>query len=446
MRKLMITSLVLAVALTSVAVQAKADDDFSSQVRDEIKGYFKDEGLMKVKWKNGLNFETADKKTKLKWGGRVMVDAWFIDDDDMIGVGGYNGTQVESGVEFRRVRLYSSGQIAGITEYKVQMDFAQPNNPVFKDAYFGLKNLDECWGCAFPDLRVGHFKAPFGLEELTSSKYITFMERSAPTNAFAPSRKIGFMVHDSLRGGQLNYGLGWYSLDQDQDDDGEMFFDNGWAVAGRLAWTPWNDCSCPCRFLHVGVGAIYATDIEQQGNGRPRFRARPYTHHTGTRLVSTPRLDGVDDYTIFNFELAFVYGPWSLQGEYFMCNVTSNVHNDPSFSGYYVQGSYWLTGECRPYKKGTFSRVKPCANFLDKDCCGTGGFELAVRYSFLDLNDQAIFGGEQTTITAGVNWHLNPNARIMLNWFTVDVDGGPVLGVGNSESLMGLGMRWQIDF
>ena len=113
-----------------------------------------------------------------------------------------------------------------------------------------------------------------------------------------------------------------------------------------------------------------------------------------------------------------------------------------------MQGSYWITGECRNYGKGKFGRVKPCCNFLDDECCCYGAFELAVRYDFIDLQDANINGGEQGTLVVGVNWHLNPNTRVMLNYFNVDVDGGPLQGgnINNNVDFSGFGIRLQVDW
>ena len=425
---------------------AHADDDMRAMVRDIVQQEMSDSGGLNAKWSSGIRLESADKKFKLKIGGRIMIDHWFIDDDDLDNVGNYRDEQIDSGIEFRRVRLYNSGLIYGNVEYKLQIDFAEPNDPTFKDVYIGITNLDDCFGCLFPSIRVGHFKQPFGLEQLTSSKYITFMERSAATNAFTPGRKYGVMLHDRLMGDQFTWAVSYWLReegDDDVEDDGDADFDEGWGVAARLTYTPWYDCECACRRLHIGAGFVYVTETQDQ---QERFRARPYTHHTDTRLVDTGTMNDVEDWTAFNIELALVYGPWSVQGEYFFVDVTSTTAGDPSFSGWYAQASYWLTGECRNYSKGKFGRVKPCCNFLDEECCCYGAFELAVRYDYIDLEDANVAGGEQGTLVVGLNWHLNPNTRLMLNYFIVDVEGGPVLGAGADESMSGLGIRFQVDW
>ena len=436
-----------ALLLCALAAPAHADD-LSDQIKEIVKEEMGKKDGLRAHWKNGLRLDSADKAFKLKLGGRVMVDTAFYDDDDFLALG-IPDSDMEDGFEFRRVRLYNSGLIYDNVEYKLQVDFAggtgedAGDGVDFKDVYVGLKDMDDCLGCLFPNIRVGHFKHPMGLEELTSSKYITHMERSAPTNAFAPSRKTGLMIHDSLLGGQLNWAASIFSPVSDSVGDGD--WDDGYAIAGRLAWTPWLNCDCDCQLLHVGVSYMLQEDLKGK-----RFRARPPTHMTD-RFVNTGTIADVTSYSTIGFEAALVYGPLSLQGEYFIADVDSPSAGDPSFSGWYAQASWWLTGECRTYKKGTFSRVKPCCNFLSNDCCCMGGFELRARVSNLDLIDAGIDGGEQFAITAGVNWHLNPNTRVMAEYFTAEVNGTPAGFNGgtttfNDTSISGFQMRFQVDF
>ena len=138
-------------------------------------------------WKNGLRFETGDGKFKFKLGGRIMNDwGWFDEDNDILR---NIGDQVD-GTEFRRARLYIAGEIYNNIGFKAQYDFASSGRPDFKDVYLELKKIP-----VLGNFKVGHFKEPYSLENLTSSKYITFMERSL-NNAFSPSRNTGFMLHN----------------------------------------------------------------------------------------------------------------------------------------------------------------------------------------------------------------------------------------------------------
>jgi phosphate-selective porin OprO/OprP len=122
--------------------------------------------------------------------------------------------------------------------------------------------------------------------------------------------------------------------------------------------------------------------------------------------------------------------------------------HDTTFWGAYAQLSYFLTGEHRNYKLGggAFGRVKPNANFnpVQGDW---GAFQLATRFSYVDLNDEFARGGKMWDITAGINWHLYPNARISLNYVHADlkdraVTTDPNLD-GNSDIVEA---RFQLDF
>ena len=124
------------------------------------------------------------------------------------------------------------------------------------------------------------------------------------------------------------------------------------------------------------------------------------------------------------------------------------MDSDPDFSGFYGYFSYFLTGENRKYKKenGVFSRVKPNKNFHWGRGKGKGAIELAARYSELDLSDEEIDGGRLQDLTLGVNWYLNPNTRVMLNYVRANVDrlvNDIRLDDDNADLLS---MRFQVDF
>ena len=158
-----------------------------------------------------------------------------------------------------------------------------------------------------------------------------------------------------------------------------------------------------------------------------RLRQRPESSVGSIRLVNTGSLADVDELLTWGLEAAWVGGPLSLQGEYLAMDVSRDLNPDAGFSGYYLMGSWLLTGESRRYDpvKGTFSspRVKGLAGQG-----GIGAWELAARFSQIDLTDNAggpgaVIGGEERNMTLGVNWYPNDNLRFMLNWVKVlDVD------------------------
>lgn len=372
----------------------------------------------KMYWKNGIRFQTADKAFSFKFGGRIMNDWAFMSEDDSLKAA--IGQLQDATTEFRRARLYISGAVYEKVIFKAQYDFAG-GDADFKDVYLGLKNLP-----GVGTLKVGHFKEAFGLEELTSSKYITFMERSLPV-IFAPSRNTGIGVNNTALNKRLTWAAGLF-LDTGgygDEDDAE----NSAAATARITGLPWYQGKD--RLLHLGLSYSNrdAKDDAVEYDQSPEAHLAPDFVDTGSIVA--------DSENRFGIEVALVYGAFSLQGEYMGANVETPDGSDPSFSGYYASASYFLTGEHRAYKNssGTFDRVKPKTNFGKG---GTGAWEVALRFSGLDLNDDPIQGGELEDITFGLNWYLNPNVRTMFNYVLADLDT-----VGDAEIVQ---LRFQIDF
>lgn len=369
-------------------------------------------------WGKGIRFETGDNAFKIEIGGRIMNDWAFMNEDDS--VKDAVGELQDATTEFRRARFYIAGTIYDKIIFKAQYDFAG-GDADFKDVYLGLKKLT-----GVGTLKLGHIKEAFGLEELTSSKYITFMERALPA-VFTPGRNTGIGVLKTELDERLTWAAGAF-LDAGSfgDEDGA---ENSFAASARITGIPWYEGKD--RLLHLGLAYSYRDAKDDS----VRFRERPETH-LAPEFVDTGGI-GADSENRYGIETALVYGPLSVQGEYMVAKVDALSGSDPEFSGYYAYVSYFLTGEHRAYKKsaGAFSRVKPKANF------GKGGFgawELALRYSALDLNDETITGGELEDITFGVNWYLNPNVRVMGNYVRADLDG-----VGDANIFQ---TRFQIDF
>jgi phosphate-selective porin OprO/OprP len=369
-------------------------------------------------WKEGINFTTQDGQFKARVGGRIQNDwAWIGEDNDLKASVG----EQEDGTEFRRARLYVSGLIYDNVEFKMQFDFAG-GDVAFKDVYLGLTDLP------FGKIRAGHFKEPFSLEELTSSKYTTFLERALP-NAFAPSRNTGVMLHGTALTAsdpRMTWAVGAF---RDTPDEGDIRDSGGYNFTGRLTWLPWYEDD-GASLLHLG-GAF---SHRNPNDNTARFRSRPEAHLTD-RFVDTGSFTStrVD---LVGLEAAWVSGPLSLQGEYVFAN--AEIASSAKFSSYYAQVSYFLTGEHRKYKPsaGAFSRVKPEKNYRFDS--GPGAWEIAVRYSELDLNDSGISGGALSDISVGLNWYLNPNMKIMWNYVHAELSS-----VGQADMAM---MRLQVDF
>lgn len=376
----------------------------------------------RVFWKDGLRFETEDERYKLQIGGRIQHDiAFFEQSSELKRVFG----DQEDGTEFRRTRLFVKGLLHDRIEFKVQWDFAGGDSDL-KDVYLAFLDIPVVGA-----VKIGHFKEPFSLEELTSSKYITFMERALPS-LFAPARNAGIMIGNDVLDSRLTWALGVF---RDTNDYGMGIGDGDYAWTARVTGLPWYKDEGR-RLLHLGLAySMRNTD------GTVRLRQRPEIHLSQFRYVDTRRFT-VDDMDLLGAELAFVYGPFSAQAEYTHASLDTRFLGDRDFSGFYAQASYFLTGEHRPYStsKGTFGRIKPKHPFRGEDH-GWGAWELAVRYSMLDLDDGFFRGGEEEDWTVGANWYLNSNVRLTLNYVHGEIDD--FFYDGDVDIL---GARFQVEF
>jgi phosphate-selective porin OprO and OprP len=269
-------------------------------------------------------------------------------------------------------------------------------------------------------LQAGHFKEPIGLEVLTSSRFLTFMERATPMEAFIPERNIGVMVSRPLLGERMTYAVGAFT---DTDSLGRVSeIDGNWRASARATGVPWYDEGAKgSRLVHLGVSGSYVDPIDDAA----RFRSRPEAH-LAPRFVDTGAITGVDHSSLVGAEAALVFGPFSAQAEYVHTWVSAPGET-MGFDGFYAFASWFITGENRVYKRstGTFDRVVPRKNATFADG-GIGAWEIALRYSHLDLNNDGVNGGRLNDITAGVNWYLNPNAKLQVNYVHAMVDRGEV--------------------
>ncbi len=344
----------------------------------------------------GLAVRSKDGDFETKIGGRVQADA-----------AGYSGDgDYGDGTEIRRARLYLAGKVYRDWHFKLEYDFAGES---IADAWLSYKGLKDS------EFKVGHFKDPFSLQEQTSSNNVVFTERALPS-AFAAGRHIGVMAsryhqYWTLAGGLFGDTLTARGNDQDE----------GWGWGTRGTWAPINAAG---KVLHFGLGLNYR---DLQPVNTTRFRQEPETSVANVLVVDTSDLMNADSQFKTGLELATVIGPFAAQGEYIQADVETDNGADADFSGWYVQSSYFLTSDSRPYKNGSFGMIKPSRPMSSG---GFGAWELAARLSNLDLNDGLVNGGEADSMTLGVNWYPVGGLRFSANYIDVlDVDGGPQDGL-----------------
>jgi phosphate-selective porin OprO and OprP len=236
----------------------------------------------------------------------------------------------------------------------------------------------------------------------------------------------------------MTWAVGGYM--QQDNSSGTSFQDyNNVNIAARVTGLPWYEDD-GCQLLHLGFGFrhLFRSDTLKPDNATLEFLSKP-EWDLGQNTVDT-KLIPAQGANMINPEAAVVYGPFSVQGEYFRSFVDKAVDtktmavSNPEFDGYYVFASYFLTGEHRNYNRngGVFDRPKLCNNF-DPSKGTWGAWELSGRYSNIDLNDRLITGGRESDWTGGLVWYLNPNVRWLFDYVHAHVDHGTAILGGNAN-------------
>ena len=441
---------------------------------------------MRTGWgKNGFQAVSANGEFSIHVGGRVQLDAVALQDSALV----LGGVGTNDALDFRRARLRVDGTMYQTMDWCVEVDFVNgadfdPTNAALPvtaqggDVDHVVAPTDLWW--AFNDLpvighmRLGNQKEPIGLEHLCSSRYLDFMERSFLQDAYFGPFNNGFSpgvsIYDWNEDETITYTLGAFKNVQNvfAYDTG----DNEYALTGRVAGVPWA-ADDDAKLLHLGLAASYR-GLDQDaavaaGNVRMRSRAslRNGPGPLNPNLADTNFSGRIfaDDAMLLAPEIALAYGPWLWQAEY-VAGFLNGVIVTPSGGGATPtdqgfppgqdgQGLYFLTGEHRAYERheGRFGRVVP-RDDLRWNSCGFrswGAWQIGARYGFLDLNDGLVQGGSIQDLTIGLNWFLNPFAKLQFNYVHQRVDNTILDNAGavvanNDGTLDGFGVRFAQDF
>lgn len=407
--------------------------------------------------KGGIKVKTEDGRFEATVGGRIQFDYYSFSEDDSARLSPSNAAFGSSlaandnrgGAAFRRTYLTLTGKAYG-WDYKFENDFTASDNTggSFREMWIGTK--------AGPGkLIIGQHKPFRGMEELTSSNELTLMERpNVSASGIYQDRQ--FLTGLFYKGNTETYGYGVHATTLNNGTNST----EGTSFGGRAYYFPLSEDG---RTIHVGLA--YSTDREDVG-GTPGTlssrNARARITYGGRRgvdaVIAQHSLNGgVGTQSTIHGELAGSFGPFTAQAEYAKSTFedaigTAANPQDVDVTAYYVQASYFITGEKKVYKKdrGAFGAPKPINDF--------GAVEAVVRYESSE-NDETKTGTaagcaiapaalvatqsscEISQITLGANWYVNPNVRFMLNYYIAEADAG----VGKDEP-EAISVRAQMSF
>jgi phosphate-selective porin OprO/OprP len=423
-----------------------------------------------VKEKDGaFILESANARNSIQLTGRMHLDYRDVDNDSGLSrnaAGDYDkdGATGASQYELRRARLGVKGKFAKYFNYEVVGNL--PGTATIDVAFLDFAKYDQM------QLRVGKFKQPFGLEQLTSSNNIDFLERSF-VDQTAPGKKIGAMLFGEPKPGLTYAGSAYQMNDSENDAKTE---DMSFAGRGTLNFAEL--MGNKDAIYHVGLSGYdnswsVRPTVSSSSTGGTTTSGTLLSYRTPGRglsnifrgqirgddvYVSGRTATGISDATAemdskaFGLEGIVALNSFKLQGEYTRGDYRANYQDTTSSmkldnKAYYGEVLWLLTGEkySGAYKKGTFSSIKPLKEFDLDNWSGLGAWEMGLRYEAYDVTDGNMSGsgagtrfqgsmncngtssstlaGNSTqnasgcksgahTYTAGIKWILNPNVMV----------------------------------
>ena len=416
---------------------------------------------------NNFSIESPNGNNSISLTGRIHLDyRHYADQADS----DHNVAGAEAGAntfEIRRARLGVKYKFA--KDYSGEIVFNTVGNVNVLDVGY----MDISW-FEKAKFRLGQFKMPYSLEQLTSSNNVDFIERSTLDN-YIPQKETGAQVFGEPTKGMtyalaVSNGLASANAlgrEQDSRQDGKD-------VIGRVTFNLSEAMGDKETVMHGGLAFSRGDSPVGTGFGGNRsadtrgaaFFTQPVILTTGANTVSK-----AIERTRVGVEGAFASGPFKVQGQYsvlsneFSLGGASLGNYDSDIKTYYVETLWTLTGEkwADRYKAGAFGALKPKNNF-DSDKFTGGAWEVGARYTKFDASDfnntnfttaamsTAASGyTEASGYTAGVKFIANPNFRIMADYTYTDFSNligtaKPQLNGRDLDNEKTLLMRTQIMF
>jgi len=357
--------------------------------------------------RNGkLLFESEDKSFLYWFDSRIQFDGAF-----------YFGSKNEmsNGTHFRR--LVFAMKTSFYNDWQAEFDFDLAEGEAGER---GIELRDMWIKYTVPNanmsFQVGHFKEPFGLERLNSSRLLLFLERATPSSAFAMGRRVGFSGRYWNNVGQITGAIMGHEpgtrIDKGQRDE-------GYSTNVRLTLAPVNHHG---KNLHIGGAWSYKIPgaVSDMPENTIEISSRHETYVSNPKLLHTGDIKDVNYYTRYGAEMLAVHGPLYFQTEAMGLTV-ERWYDQPQvkLKGGYAMLAWVVTGETRYYYIDE-GEIGP----IEKPKHSWGALELAARFSTLDLNDldAGIHGGKSLQWMLGVNYYPNPNIKLQFNYSQVDFD------------------------
>ena len=428
-------------------------------------------------WKGAPQLDDKEAGFSFKPKGLLQYDAGYVgfpNGDERRGtVAGLNFGNLGWNTRARRLNIGADGTLPGGFRYSVEFNFAQAAVD-YEDVLLAYD-----FNNSPLTAQVGYFYPFASLDTMTSSKYTSFMERAGFTDAFSHNRRIGAALTATDKANdKWTFQAGLFS--EEMNDNPASFQRTGWIAAARGVFSP------TLGNVRLHLGASFEHRQNRREAQSRNYQVRPMTQVTDQRFISTGAISAKGD-DIAGLEVAAIMKSFHVAAEAqkawvrgvyspaeqaaILADLTTNTtpngtpyNGNPSFWGGYVEAGFYLTGETRAYKGGSFGRVKVLHPFNDG---GWGAFQLNGRVDYVNLSDRVdgssaslaapfyVNGGKQVAYQLSGIWNPTDYLRFMAQYSHINVTGGArnslsddLSDPANKRELDSdvLAMRAQVDF
>src|SRR5881392_3463653 len=331
---------------------------------------------------------------KLVLGGFIQMN--FEDGDVSAFEGRFGQTALKDRFRLRRARINLTGDFAENFDFKIEGEFENSDGISSNRTDFSGTDIFVNWHqFAEANVKVGQWKAPFGLEQITPDPSLIIIERSLPTGAITPERQVGAQVwgkpFTNIWPAQKDLLTYYAGIFNGNGRNTSVNDNNNFMYVGRLELMPFK-------------GKIFGQDSSLKLGGdvlNSRDDAGTNISQSLNLLVNADGslspfvLPEADERTAWSVDAWLKLGPFDLIGEFLQERVHPRTPNGvaPEFSkfttdGFYVTGAYYLI----PKK-----------------------LQLAARWEHLNPGQKGNDGIQ--SITGGLNYYIrDDDLKLMLNY------------------------------
>jgi phosphate-selective porin OprO/OprP len=387
---------------------------------------------LKGKFSDGFTLESGDKQHSISLSGRMHADYRSFSEDST------NANSADT-FDVRRAYFGVSGKLYNDWTFEVTSDVA---NSTLEYAFVNYKASD------LLQFRIGAFKMPFSFEELTSSRFIDFQERSL-VNSFVPAKDQGFMIYGEPVRNTFAYAFAAMNGSGKNTDEANSVVDDKDLIArAAVNFAPLAGMSN--GVLHLGANYSIGTipgNVAPSGGVRTEGRGLTFFTPNAPSASATDETDRER----LGLEGVIAWGPIKAQAELLQATFeNSAVGYDRDIDSYYAAVSWMITGEkySDNYSLNGMRAIKPSNPF--RKGSGTGAWELGVRVSKLDASDltagQFTGTNEADAITVGLKWIPVTPVRFYLNYTQTDFDTPIAVTGGTADSEKAVTLRAAVFF